>query len=111
MMISLLIGGTPIINSKKFAVGRVRIQHGSDDTAATTSEPAINVNIGGTSNNIFSSDVAVSTSFTDITSDVSTTHYISATGEVLDIKVAQATGGTPGHDAQNLSVLVIGIPL
>jgi len=34
--------GIPIINSKKYAVGRVIIKHESDDTAATTSEPAIN---------------------------------------------------------------------
>lgn len=103
--------GTPVVAGKAFAVGRVYAKQGMDDSAATTTEPAININIGGTSNNIFSADLEMTTSFADATAAPSFTHYTAAAGEVIDVKVARATGGTPGHDAANLAVLVVGVPL
>lgn len=103
--------GTPVVAGKAFAVGRVYAKHGTDDSAATTTEPAYNVNIGGTSNNIFSANVELTTSFADATGAPSFTHYTAAAGEVIDVKIAQATGGTPGNDATNLAILVVGVPL
>ena len=103
--------GTPVVVGKEFAVGRVYVNHGSDDSAATTSEPAINVNIGGTANNVFASDVAITTSFADAAATPSFTHYTASAGELIDVKVVQATGGTPRNDAANLSIMIVGVPL
>ena len=103
--------GTPVVTGKAFALGRVYARHAAADSAATTSEPAINVNIGGAANLVFSSDVAMTTSFADAAGAPSFAHYTAAAGEVVDVKIAQATGGTPWHDASDLSILIVGVPL
>jgi hypothetical protein len=92
------------------AVGRVQAEHGVDDSAAST-EPTYDVTVGGNSNFVFGAEVALSTTFSDRTTAPSFAHYTIAQGESIDAKISQASGGTPGHNAANASILVTVVPL
>ena len=99
----------PELATVGFALGRARIKHAADDSAATTSGPTVNINFGG--NNIFSAEKELTTSWSDFTGAMSLTNYLADAADAVDIKVTKATGGTPGDNADSLSVFLIGVPL
>ena len=93
------------------AVGRVYAKQWADDSAATTSEPTINLNVGGSANLVFAAEVEMTVTYADFTAAPDFDNYLVSSGDIIDIKVTKATGGTPGDDARNLAAMVVGVPL
>ncbi len=72
----------------------------AEDSAATTTQPAINVSLGGTDALSADDETATTRQMTTCNAEV---EY----GDVVEIEVVQATGGTPGHDAEGLSISLL----
>jgi len=82
---------------------RVAAEHTSDDTAATTTQPAINIDIDG-AGDLLSSDLEVATSEASSAVTINAARYQIGFGDSFAISLAKATGGTPGDDARGLVV-------
>lgn len=72
----------------------------SEDSAATTTQPAINVSIDGT-------DALASDSETATTRTTVGCGLLAEYGDAIEVEVVKATGGTPADDALDLSVSLL----
>ena len=72
----------------------------TEDSAATTAQPAINVSLGGV--DAFSADDETATTRQTATCNAEVDY-----GDVVEIEIVKATGGTPGDDAEDLSVSLL----
>jgi hypothetical protein len=70
------------------------------DSAATDGQPAINVSLGGVNALFVDSETSTVRKTETCNADV-------VCGDDVEIKIVQATGGTPGHDAESLSVSLL----
>ena len=92
---------------KNLAIGRVYAKHWVDDSGSTY-QPTINVLVD--ENAVFSSDVEMSTSYSDFDGVPNTANYLVNRGEIVDVKVTQAAGGTPTNAAADLDSHIMGVP-
>jgi hypothetical protein len=72
----------------------------TEDSAATTTQPAINVSLGGV-------DALSADDETATTRQTATCNADVEYGDVVEIEIVKATGGTPGDDAEDLSVSLL----
>lgn len=72
----------------------------SEDSAATTTQPAINVSVGGT-------DALALDSETATTRTVVGCGLAAEYGDAIEVEIVKATGGTPADDALDLSVSLL----
>ena len=70
------------------------------DSTATATQPTINVSLGGVGALVADAETGTTRQTAMCNADV---EY----GDVVEIEVAQATGGTPAHDAEDLSVSLL----
>jgi hypothetical protein len=72
----------------------------AEDSAATTTQPAINVSVGGT-------DALALDSETATTRTVLGCGLAAEYGDAIEVEIVKATGGTPADDALDLSVSLL----